>query len=187
MAIIFENIDTGDSIAVDRETGGKFYHAKLSALMNSSNMGINADRGQDYGWRLKPEQQALIEAWEEDPDTIDKVSQFTKVPLDSLTHSEFLSYMLHLQEAGRSPEKALAAARRESQAAYDARVAALKASVKPEAMLPFEYSEESTQPVTVSIDNAIEDAAEKDANDFADLAKTVSKIQDRPVKKNTKK
>lgn len=110
-------------------------------------MGINSDRGQDYGWRLQPEQQALIEAWEEDPDTIDKVANYTKVPMDSLSHAEFLSYMLHLQEAGRSPEKIFSTARRESQAQYDARVSALKATVRPEQMLPFVYNENSTAQV----------------------------------------
>lgn len=29
--------------------------ATISAYINSSNMGINASRGQDYGWRLAPE------------------------------------------------------------------------------------------------------------------------------------
>ena len=40
------------------KTGETHYgklEATISAYINSSNMGINASRGQDYGWRLAPE------------------------------------------------------------------------------------------------------------------------------------
>lgn len=124
--IIFENIDTGETVGISRETGGKFYRSQLAAFVNSSNMGINADRGQDFGWRLAPEQQALIEQWENDPDMIDKVSTWAKVQLDALTHSEFLSYLLYQQELGKTPERGQEAERRQRQAEYEARVAALR-------------------------------------------------------------
>lgn len=137
MSIIFENIDTGESAAIDRETGGNYYRAKLAALINSSNLGINHDRGQDYGWRLKPEQQVIIEQWEEDPEMIDKVSAHTRVPVDSLAHGDFLSYFLYQEELGKSPEKAQSVARRDSELEYARRVAALKALEKPETLKPF--------------------------------------------------
>jgi len=38
---------------------GKTHYAKMDAqiqaYLNSSDMGINASRGQDFGWRLEPE------------------------------------------------------------------------------------------------------------------------------------
>ena len=124
--IIFENINTGETVGIDRQTGGAYYQAKLSAVMNSSDMSVNADRGQDFGWRLQAEQRALIEQWEEDPDMIDKVSVFTKVPIDGLSHSEFLAYFLHQQELGKSPEKTETASKRANQLDYAARVEAVK-------------------------------------------------------------
>ena len=133
MSIVFENIDTNETVAIDRELEGKYYKAKLAAVINSSNLGPNADRGQDYGYRLAADQQALIEEWEEDPEVIDKVATFTRVPVDSLTHTDFLDYMLHQQELGYSPEKSQLADRRESQAEYEARVAASKAKIKAQA------------------------------------------------------
>lgn len=135
--IIFENIDTGETVGVSRETGGKFYRSQLAALVNSSNMSINADRGQDFGWRLAPEQQALIEEWEQDPDMIDKVSSWSKVMVDQLTHSEFLSYLLYQQELGKSTERTQDAERRGRQAEYEARVAALRVG-KPQAAPAFD-------------------------------------------------
>lgn len=129
--IIFENIDTKETIGIDRSKGGKFYRAKLSAVMNSSNLSPNADRGQDFGWRLAPEQQALIEQWETDPQMIDRVSQWSKVMVDDLTHSEFLAYLLYQQELGMSPERSQDSERRQNQLDYQARVEALKTAARP--------------------------------------------------------
>lgn len=137
MSIVFENIDNGQTLSINRESEGKYYLSKLTAAINSSNLSPNADRGQDYGWRLQPEQQAIIEEWESDPQMIDKVSNHTKVPTDGLTHSEFLAYMLYEQELGKSPEKAIEQQRREKQGDYDARVAAIKAMLRPEAVPAF--------------------------------------------------
>lgn len=134
--IIFENIDTGETIGIDRKTGGQHYRAKLSAVMNSSNLSVNADRGQDKGWRLAPEQQALIEIWERDPEMIDRVSTWSKVMIDDLTHSEFLSYLLYQQELGMSPEQSHHTDRRAKEAEYQARVEALKAATGEEAAAP---------------------------------------------------
>lgn len=136
MAIIFENIITKETYAIDREREGKFYLAKLSALMNSSNMNPNADRGQDFGVRLAPEQQALIEQWEQDPDMIERVSKHSGTFVEDLTHADFLGYMLFQQELGNTPERGEAMLRREAQRDYEARVEALKVS-KPEQMKPF--------------------------------------------------
>lgn len=135
--IIFENIHNGDTYGISRETEGKFYRAKLSALMNSSNMNPNADRAQDFGIRLAPEQQALIEQWEADPQMIDRVATWSKVMVDDLTHAEFLSYLLYQQELGNSPEKGDQAVKRDNQRDYEARVEALRAG-KVEHMPAFE-------------------------------------------------
>lgn len=137
MAIIFERLGTDETVAVDRKSGGKFYHAKLSALVNSSNMGINAHAGQDFGWRLAVEQQALIEEWEADPVMIEKVSQHTKTLIDGLTHSDFLAYLLYQQELGNSPERENIQDKRVAQQAYEARVQALKDAKTVEAAAPF--------------------------------------------------
>lgn len=137
MAILFENIKTDETVAISRELEGEYYKAKLSAVMNSSNMSPNADRGQDYGWRLQAEQQALLEMWEQDPTMIDKVTTHTKVPTSDLTHAEFLDYMLYTQELGLSPEKSEAGQLRKSELAYAERVAALKAEKAPKPVAPF--------------------------------------------------
>jgi hypothetical protein len=52
----FFNVSSGDTHYAKSE-------AQIQAYINSSDMGINASRGQDFGWRLEPE-------W------VDKVRQF---------------------------------------------------------------------------------------------------------------
>lgn len=151
MSIIFENIDTKETVAINRELEGKYYRAKLAAVMNSSNLSPNADRGQDYGWRLNPEQQAILEEWEQDSAVIDKVANFTKVPSDALTHSDFLAYMLYLQELGNSPEKKDEASRRGNQKAYDARVEALRNQEKAEPVAPFSMDDLKAEEEAIAV------------------------------------
>lgn len=199
MAIIFENIDTKETVAIDRERGGKFYHAKLSAAMNSSNMNPNADRGQDKGWRVQPEQQAIIEEMEQDADTIDKVSIFTKVPTDALSHAEFLSYLLHQQELGKSPERSEVAARRENQLEYEARVESIKAQARPEVVPAFDYDKATTEESELESfmngdmtgDDSGDKVEEKEAEDTSkttpkENAKAVSDVK-KPSAKSVKK
>lgn len=55
----FFNIKSGDT-----------HHAKIeptiAAYINSSDMGINASRGQDYGWRLEPDWVKRVKAFRRD-------------------------------------------------------------------------------------------------------------------------
>lgn len=63
---------------------GETMHAKLeptiAAFINSSDMGVNASRGQDYGWRLDPEWVKKIRAFRADEDSMDRLS--TKLRLE---------------------------------------------------------------------------------------------------------
>lgn len=59
------------------KTGETFY-AKLeptiAALINSSDMGINASRGQDFGWRLAPKWVKKVRAFRADEDKMDALA-----------------------------------------------------------------------------------------------------------------
>lgn len=126
MAIVFENIDTGETVSIDRKSDGKWFQAKLQAAINSSNLGINHDRGQDFGWRLAVDQRAILDSWKEDGRKVAEVSEYTKVPVDSLSDSDFLSYMLYQQELGQSEKTVSAGERERAEAKYRERVAAAK-------------------------------------------------------------
>jgi hypothetical protein len=65
--ISFFSIRTGDT-----------HYAKLEptiqAYINSSDMGINASRGQDYGWRLAPEWVKKVRAFRNDESKMDTLA-----------------------------------------------------------------------------------------------------------------
>lgn len=48
--------------------------AQIQAYINSSDMGINASRGQDFGWKLDAEWVKKIRAFKEDEDKMDTLS-----------------------------------------------------------------------------------------------------------------
>lgn len=196
--IIFENIHTKETYGISRQTEGKHYRAKLSALMNSSNMSPNADRGQDFGVRLVPEQQALIEQWENDPQMIDRVSTWSKVMIDDLTHSEFLAYLLYQQELGNTPEQSDKQLLRENQRDYEARVAALRSAETVTAMPAFEPKVARGEATVDDFlagdvtgdaggDKVEEETAPVDEKALADLDKVIAETAPKTPKKSAKK
>lgn len=79
------------------KTGETFY-AKLeptiAALINSSDMGINASRGQDFGWRLAADWVKKVKAFSEDETKVDNLA--TKLRLedgDTPTTQQILYYI----------------------------------------------------------------------------------------------
>lgn len=59
------------------KTGETFYgklEPTISALINSSDMGINASRGQDFGWRLAPEWVNAVRDFQQDEDKMDTLA-----------------------------------------------------------------------------------------------------------------
>lgn len=122
--IIFENIETGETIGVKLEDEGHYSEAKISALINSSNLGINAARGQDFGWRLGAEHQATLEQWKEDAEMVEKVSRHTSVAVDDLTDAHFLQYMLYVEASENNPKVLESKNRDDAEQAYRKRVRA---------------------------------------------------------------
>lgn len=59
------------------KTGETFYgklEPTISALINSSDMGINASRGQDFGWRLAAEWVNAVRDFQQDEDKMDTLA-----------------------------------------------------------------------------------------------------------------
>lgn len=65
--IAFFSIKTGETMYARLEP-------TIAAFINSSDMGVNASRGQDYGWRLDPEWVKKIRAFRADEDAMDRLS-----------------------------------------------------------------------------------------------------------------
>ena len=91
---------------------GETFHCKLEptiqAMINSSDMGINASRGQDFGWRLAPEWVKKVRDFRNDETKVDSlaarlrlddgVSPSTTQILYYIYGREVRAYLQRLQE-----------------------------------------------------------------------------------------
>jgi len=60
------------------KSGDTFYarsSAQIQAMINSSDMGINASRGQDFGWRLAPKWVKKVKAFRNDTFKMERLSE----------------------------------------------------------------------------------------------------------------
>lgn len=63
----FFNIKSGDTHYAKSE-------AQVQAYINSSDMGINASRGQDFGWRLSPEWVKMVKNFKAEPEKMERLT-----------------------------------------------------------------------------------------------------------------
>lgn len=68
--------------------------AQIQAYVNSSNMGINASRGQDYGWKLGAEWVKRIRRFREDEDKMDTLA--AKLRLDDGVSPSDMQIILYI-------------------------------------------------------------------------------------------
>lgn len=78
MAIQFMNIRTGER----REL--KDPH-QIAAYLNSSDLHVNSNLGQDFGWRLAPSLVHRIDKMRNDPRRLEEISRRTGVGMEDLT------------------------------------------------------------------------------------------------------
>jgi hypothetical protein len=113
-----------------------------------------------------------------------------KVPTDALSHGDFLSYLIYMQNLGNSPERREVAIRRERQAEYERRVQTLRDQKKPEPMAPFDADKALDAFMSgdltgdASGDKVVDEAAEVDTAELAkvEIPKDV-KVQSTPAPK----
>lgn len=69
------------------QTGEERYtisEAQISAMINSSDMGINASRGQDFSWRLDPEYVKLVKNYRNNENKMSLLASNTDGPVDDV-------------------------------------------------------------------------------------------------------
>lgn len=92
---------------------GETHYGKLeptiAAYLNSSDMGINASRGQDYGWRLSPEWVAKVRAFRKNPTQMSILTaknggqKPTVVQILYYMYGEQLQHFFESQEENENP------------------------------------------------------------------------------------
>lgn len=68
--------------------------AQIQGYINSSDMGINASRGQDYGWRLSPEWVKRIRDFRNDEDKMDTLA--AKLRLEDGAYPSDIQILTHI-------------------------------------------------------------------------------------------
>lgn len=100
----FYSINTG-------ETRYAQLDAQIQAYINSSDLGINASRGQDFGWRLSPDWVKMVRAFRADETKMDNLAAKLRLEDDQLPSLTQILYALYGQQlraaksANRAKEK----------------------------------------------------------------------------------
>lgn len=114
--ISFYNIKTGEKVSLDRPH-------QIGAYINSSDLSVNSNLGQDFGWRLAPEVIIKLDEFREDPRTLEEIARRIGVDVSELTTIHLVQHISYLDDLGQKIE-----ARREErtpkfQGDYEAEIA----------------------------------------------------------------
>lgn len=94
MSVKFFNINTNETVTLDLQP-------QIAAFINSSDLGINATRGMDKGWRIAPELVVEVEEFRRDIDKMRKLSDRTSVPVEGITIPDILFFLSEEEEQAR--------------------------------------------------------------------------------------
>lgn len=97
MKIEFVNIKSGERVSFEGIADRNLRSAQIDAYVNSSNMGINANKGQDFAWRLDPEVAAEFDEIKTDYSRLKAISDATGVLPENITDGQILGYMVQQQ------------------------------------------------------------------------------------------
>ncbi len=96
-SVYFENILTGERVMVSRENHGDLARSVAAAYVNSGDLSVN--KQEDHGWRLIPEQMAIVRAWMKSDEKAQEVSQALSVPIEDLRIHDFVAYLINSETA----------------------------------------------------------------------------------------
>lgn len=133
MKVEFENIKSGERVNFDGIAEANLRAAQIDAYVNSSNLGVNSNRGQDYAWRLAPEVAAHFDVIKSDFNQLNTISKATGVNVDDLSDGIILGYMVSQQLSEEAAKNAKVDKISNHEDAYRQRVAdAKKKQSEPE-------------------------------------------------------
>lgn len=119
MAIEFVNINSGERVELERPH-------QIGAYLNSSDLGSNSNKGQDFGWRLAPAVMDRIEDMRSDPEALEAISKRTGVPIEEMTTMDLVKEISYQDGRVQAQKQARANRDPEFKKAYEAELAALR-------------------------------------------------------------
>jgi len=106
MKIKFINIKSNEEVSFDGTADRNIRSALIDSYVNSSNLGVNSNKGQDFAWRLDPEVQAEFDEIKSDYVRLKAVADATGVTAENITDGQILSYMVQLELQKEASQKA---------------------------------------------------------------------------------
>lgn len=137
MGIKLERITTGEVIELDRP-------AQIAAIINSSDLGLNASKGQDYGWRLAPVVVGEIDDIRKDVQTMQLIAREKGMMIQDITTYHIVDHIIDQQNALKAMAEDAINNNPAHKESYDARVRATReAKAKP--------AEEAKKPIVAAV------------------------------------
>lgn len=128
MKIGFENIKPPfEKVYFDQIADRNLRSAQIDAYVNSSNLGVNANKGQDFAWRLTAEVQAEFNEIKSDYSRLEAISKAIGVAPEDVTDGQILGYMVQVQLGEDAAKSAKVESVATYEDAYRAKVQAVKA------------------------------------------------------------
>ena len=117
--IDFMNIKTGERVSLTNP-----HH--IGAYINSSDLGVNSNKGQDFGWRLAPDIVVRVDDMANDPELLDKLSTRLGISMDELTIIHLIQHISYLDDQAERMKEVRKEREPEFKNAYEQEIAALR-------------------------------------------------------------
>lgn len=119
MAISFVNIKSGERVTLTRPH-------QIGAFINSSDIGPNSNKGQDFGWRLSEDTIVKLDELRTDEYKLEDISKRIGVSIDELTTIHLVQHLSY--EAERAERTKSLSTEREPafKKDYEARIESLR-------------------------------------------------------------
>lgn len=119
--IEFVNIATGERRQLTRPH-------QIAAFINSSDLHINSNKGQDFGWRLSEELIVQIEEMREDVQKMEEIAKRLGIPADELTSIHLVQQISYEQDLAERMAVKKAERNSTHKKQYEQRIEQLKAA-----------------------------------------------------------
>ena len=140
MAISFFNIRTKEQVTLERPH-------QIGAYINSSDLGVNSNKGQDFGWRLAPEIVVKLDEMRMNPELLDNMSKRLGVPIDELTTIHLVQQISYEEDLERRRKEMRVNREPEFKQEYEQQIDKLRAQNQP--MVAYQENAPATTPIQV--------------------------------------
>lgn len=119
------NVKTGERKVLTRPH-------QIAAFINSGDLHVNSNKGQDFGWRIDAEDLKRINALRADTSRLEEVARFLGKPVEDIRQMDFIKYISYLDDMAEKVKLSGEEEKPAFQAQYEAEVAAVLSGKKKE-------------------------------------------------------